>query len=429
MTSSALASLTIELVPIGQLRADTANPRKISDDDLESLTRSVRAFGFVQPVLARRADGVVIGGHQRLVAARRAGLTAVPVSWLDVTEEEGRLLGLALNRISGSWDEQLLARLLAELREEPSVDLSLSGFGEDEVKDLLRSLTTAERRERPESFDIDAALEEASRQPRAKRGDVWALGDHRVSCGDATQVDDIQRSLGGKRAAMAFVDPPYNVALGDHGGQQRGTRRRRIANDDLDPLAWEAFCRAWAGLLLASTDGAIYVCMSSKELPLVWRILQEAGGHWSDTIIWYKDRFTLGRAPLQRAYEPIWFGWREGVKPYWCGDRDQGDVWTIDRPTEALLGPVMKPLPLLERGITNSSRPGDLVLDCFLGTGSTLIAAERTGRRCAGLELDSRFVDVAISRWERFTGERAVLLTEPGSAPGAASPVARGAED
>ena len=290
MTPTPLSSLAVELVPLDELRADPANPRKISDDELDTLTRSVRTFGFIQPVVARRADKVVIGGHQRLVAARRAGLTAVPVIWLDVTTEEGHLLGLALNRISGTWDEQLLARLLAELREIPSVDLSLSGFGEDEVKDLLRSLTTAERRERPESFDIEAALEEASRQPRARRGDVWALGDHRVSCGDATQVEDVQRLLGGERAAMAFQDPPYNVALGDHGGQQRGTRRRRIANDDLDPLAWETFCRGWADLLLASTDGAIYVCMSSKELPLVWRILEEAGGHWSDTIIWHKDR-------------------------------------------------------------------------------------------------------------------------------------------
>lgn len=304
-----------------------------------------------------------------------------------------------------------MARLLAELREEPSVDLSLSGFGEDEVAGLLRTLTTAERRERLETFDLDEALDEATRQPRSRRGDVWALGEHRVGCGDATAAEDLERLLDGQRPAMAFQDPPYNVGLGDHGGQGRGSRRRRIANDDLDSGTWLTFCRAWAGLLVSSTDGAIYVCMSGKELPTVWRVLQEAGGHWSDTIIWDKRAFTLGRAPLQRQYEPIWFGHREGAKPYWCGDRDQGDVWTIERPSEAPLGPVMKPTGLMNRAITNSSRPGDLVADFFLGTGSTLISCERTGRRCAGLELLPLMIDVSIARWERFTGEKAVLVS------------------
>ncbi|HEY8988986.1 MAG TPA: DNA methyltransferase [Candidatus Limnocylindrales bacterium] len=157
-----------------------------------------------------------------------------------------------------------------------------------------------------------------------------------------------------------FTDPPYNVSLGDHGGQLRASRRRRIANDALDPVAWEAFCRSWIRLLLEAVDGAIYCAMSSKELPLVSRVFAEEGGHWSDTIIWAKDRFVLGRADYQRSYEPIWFGWREGATHHWCGDRDQGDVWTIARPAEAPLHPVMKPLPLMERAISNSSVEGDL---------------------------------------------------------------------
>ncbi len=154
---------------------------------------------------------------------------------------------------------------------------------------------------------------------------------------------------------MAFTDPPYNVSLGDHGGQPRSSRRRRIANDALDPTAWEAFCHSWIRLLLESVDGAIYCAMSSKELPLVSRVFAEEGGHWSDTIIWAKDRFVLGRADYQRSYEPIWYGWREGSSHHWCGDRDQSDVWTIARPAEAPLHPVMKPLGLMERAITNSS--------------------------------------------------------------------------
>jgi DNA modification methylase len=400
-------SLTVEQVAIDLLRPDPANPRRIGEEELEALTRSLRQFGFVQPVLARREDQVVIGGHQRLLAARRLGLATVPVTYLDLSIEQARLLNLALNKISGSWDEQLLARLLADLGTNLSVDLTLSGFGEDEVRDLLRSLETREKRERVEDFDLDSALEDAAREPRSKPGDLWALGEHRLLCGDATKPEDIEKLLAGSQAAMAFTDPPYNVSLGDHGGQQRGTRKRRIANDSMDPIAWETFVRAWGRTLLASVDGALYVCMSSKEMPLVSRVLAEEGGHWSDTLIWRKDRFVLGRADYQRAYEPIWFGWREGASHHWCGERDQDDVWEINRPSDAPLHPTMKPLPLMERAIANSSMPGDLLLDLFAGSGSTLISCERTGRRCAALELDPRYADVILGRFERFSGQAA----------------------
>jgi len=405
-------ALTIEQVPLDLLRPDPANPRRISEDELDALERSIREFGFVQPVLARREDGTVVGGHQRLVAARRLGLQTVPVSWLDISVEQARVLSLALNRISGTWDEQLLARLLADLKVGADVDLSLSGFGEDEIAGLLRNLVAREKAERPESFDLDAALEEATRQPRTKPGDLWALGEHRLLVGDATKREDVERALAGRQAAMAFTDPPYNVSLGDHGGQQRGSPRRRIANDSMDPIAWEDFVRAWARTLLGATDGAIYCCMSSKELPLVSRVLAEEGGHWSDTLIWRKDRFVLGRADYQRAYEPIWFGWRECASHQWCGDRDQDDVWDIARPSDAPLHPTMKPLPLMERAIANSSKPGDLVLDPFLGSGSTLIACERTGRVCAGIELDPVYAEVAVQRWERFSGLDAERVDE-----------------
>ena len=180
-----------------------------------------------------------------------------------------------------------------------------------------------------------------------------------------------------------------------------------MANDALDPTSWEAFVRAWAQTLLASVDGALYVCMSSKEWPLVSRVLAEEGGHWSDTIIWVKDRFVLGRADFQRMYEPLWYGWRDGSDHHWRGGRDQDDVWRIDRPTEAPLHPVMKPLALIERAIDNSSENGDLVLDTFMGSGSTLIACERTGRIGAGIEIDPRYCDVIVARWEAFSGLKA----------------------
>jgi ParB-like chromosome segregation protein Spo0J len=211
--SPTLSTLAIEQVVIDDLRPDPANPRRISEEELDALERSLRQFGFVQPVLARREDRTVIGGHQRLVAARRLGLTSVPVTWLDVTVEQARLLGLALNKISGTWDDALLARLLADLQTLPDVDLSLSGFGEDEIKDLLRSLETREKREHVESFDLDEALEEARRAPRTKPGDLWVLGDHQLLCGDATSAEDVSRLLDGAEPKLLATDPPYGVSL------------------------------------------------------------------------------------------------------------------------------------------------------------------------------------------------------------------------
>jgi len=405
--TTATGAVEIENVDIESLHPDPANPRRIGKEELEALTRSLREFGFVQPVLARKADSVVIGGHQRLLAARRLGWKTVPVIFLDLSVEQSHLLNLALNKISGEWDQELLARMLAGLKPVEDIDLSLSGFTEEELGKLLKSLDVREKKERVETFDLDAALEAARAAHVAQRGDLWRLGDHRLLCGDSTTVGDVERLLGGKKAAMAFTDPPYNVSLGDHGGQQRGSRRRRIANDALSPEAWEAFVRAWAQNLLTHVNGAIYVCMSTKEWPGVSHVLEELGGHWSDTIIWAKDRFVLGRADYQRQYEPIWYGWREGASHHWCGDRDQGDVWTIPRPADSELHPTMKPLELVERAIQNSSKPGDGALDLFLGSGTTLIAAERTGRICYAMELEPAYVDVAIRRWEAFTGERA----------------------
>lgn len=397
----------IENIEIAVLRPDPANPRRIAENELEALTRSIQEFGLVDPILARLDDGTVIGGHQRLVAARKLGLETVPVIFLDLPPEQGRVLGLALNKISGDWDQELLARLLAELEEVPEVDLTISGFDEGEISRLVKSLDAREKRERVETFDLDAALDAGRRAHGAKRGECWALGDHRLLCGDATDEADVSRLLDGRNAQLAFTDPPYNVAYGDHGGQQPGARKRRLENDALPPEEWESFCRGWAEQLLANVDGALYICMSTREWPVVSRILAEQGGHWSDTIIWAKDRFVLGRADYQRQYEPIWYGWREGAQHHWCGDRDQGDIWTIPRPAESELHPTMKPLALVERAIDNSSRPGDIVLDLFLGSGTTLIAAERTGRVCYAMELDPHYAQVAVLRWQAFTGEKA----------------------
>ena len=405
-------NLMIEYIPLDLLHPDSANPRNMSEAEQETLRRSIRVHGFAEPILARRADSVIIGGHQRLVAARAEGLTVVPVIFLDISVDQGRLLGLALNRITGSWDDDLLARQLAELDAIPGEDLTDSGFDKDEIGLLMRRLAAEEQRDRPEDFDLDAAVAEAGRSTRSTSGTIWRLGEHRLLVGDATRSEDVARLLGDRRPAMAFTDPPYNVDLGRHGGHAPGSRRRSMANDALDPAAWEAFVRAWGRNLIAATDGAVYVCMSSKEWPLMARVLGEEGGHWSDTIIWSKDRFVLGRADYQRAYEPLWYGWREGVRHNWSGGRDQSDVWAIERPASSPLHPTMKPLELIERAVSNSSSLADLVFEPFAGSGSTIVACERTGRRCAAIELDPVYADVAVGRWERFTHQNAEQLDE-----------------
>ena len=413
MVKTATTSLTINHVAIDDLKPDPANPRHIGEAELETLTRSIQEFGLVDPIIARREDRTVIGGHQRLLAARRLGLKTVPVIYLDITKEKAKLLNVALNKISGDFDQELLARLLSDLAETPDLELTLSGFEEKEIKQLLKPLEARDKRDRPETFDLDAALRSAYENPRAKRGVLFTLDDHRVLCGDAISADDVGRLLSGARTQMAFSDPPYNVSLGDHGGSPQGQTRRRIRNDSMTPEAWEAFCRGWVHNLVTAVDGALYICMSTKEWPTVSRILADAGGHWSDTIIWEKDRFVLGRSDYQRGYEPIWYGWREGAKRHFAGGRDQSDIWKIDRPSDSPLHPTMKPLPLIERAVENSSKPGDVILDLFLGSGSTLIAAERTGRVCFGMELDPHYCSMVIARWEAFTGLEAQKVTVP----------------
>lgn len=388
--------LTLAWVPIESLRPDPANPRQISERQLDDLTRSVGHFGLVQPILARREDRVVIGGHQRLIAARRLGERTVPVILLDISAEEARLLNVALNRTGGAFDDALLAQLLRELSAS-AVDVTLTGFAEDEVKQLLNGLDATERRDQPETFDMET-FERTQRATKAALGDVYLVGRHTIVVGDATTPDAYDAGLCGTPADAAAPDVPYNVRMGNHGGQARGARRRRIANDDLPPEQFEAFCRGWVEQLLRNVDGAIYLFTGSKELPRISRIMEEFDAHWSDTIIWAKETFTLGRADYQHQYEPIWYGWRNGAKHHWCGDRDQGDVWSFPKPAVSELHPAQKPLALLERAIRNSTRPGDRVLDPFLGSGSTLIAAERTGRTCIGIEIDPANVDLAIAR-------------------------------
>ena len=237
------------------------------------------------------------------------------------------------------------------------------------------------------------------------------MGEHRLACGDSTDREAVQRLMGQSKAAMTFTDPPYNVNYGETMKDKLRKNSNKIVNDNLGEV-FEPFLEKACKNMLEFTDGAVYICMSSSELHTLQKAFIAAGGHWSTFIIWAKNTFTIGRSDYQRQYEPILYGWREGVNHYWCRDRDQGDVWQVDKPSSSPLHPTMKPLALIERAIQNSSQSGDKVLDTFLGSGSTLIACERTGRICYGMELEPLYVDIARMRWEAFTGEKAKRIEE-----------------
>jgi DNA modification methylase len=240
-------------------------------------------------------------------------------------------------------------------------------------------------------------------------GDVWLLGDHRVLCGDATQIADVEKVLAGGLADMIFCDPPYGVNYGaTMKDKLRGKSHRKIANDNLGddfaPFLYDACVN-----MLAVTKGAIYICMSSSELHTLQKAFREAGGHWSTFVIWAKNTFTMGRSDYQRQYEPILYGWKEGTQHFWCGARDQGDVWFIKKPHVNDLHPTMKPVELVERAIRNSSKSRDTVLDPFGGSGSTLIACEKAGRQARLIELEPKYCDVMVRRFQEFSGKQAIL--------------------
>jgi DNA modification methylase len=395
-TRTESSDLRVEGCKIGQLIPYANNARTHSDEQIAEIAASIRAFGWTNPILVDGNDGV-IAGHGRLLAARKLGLETVPVIRLGhLSETQRRALVLADNRIAlnSGWNEDLLRIELEELRD-LDFDLDLLGFDEAEL-DRYIGMSGDE-----EGLTDDDAIPEALEDPVTKSGDLWVLGDHRLLCGDATVLADVEKALGGGLADLCFTDPPYNVDYGASAGS-------KILNDNLGD-GFETFLYDACVNILSVTKGASYICMSSSELHNLQKAFKAAGGHWSTFVIWAKNTFTLGRADYQRQYEPILYGWKEGVDHFWCGARDQGDVWFVDKPRKNDLHPTMKPVALVERAIRNSSKSRDIVLDPFGGSGTTLIAAEKTGRSARLVELDPRYADVIVRRWQEFTGNAATL--------------------
>lgn len=404
MTQPALKKLIVEYLPIKVVKPYERNPRK-NDAAVDAVMRSIQEFGFKQPIVVD-ASMVIVVGHTRYKAALKMGLDTVPVAVADdLTPEQCKAYRIADNKTASlsDWDDVLLVEELKEIMAN-GTDVAAVGFSEKELEDVLGMLP----RQGKDEDDVPEEPEVAV----AKPGDLWILGEHRLFCGDSLAPETISRLLSGKKAHLVFTDPPYNV---DYGSSKNPRHKiRTIANDAMGKAAWIQFCERLAETIKATCDGDVYVWGAPGPEGMRQRlILHDTGIHWSATIIWKKQQLVLSPAKYQRLYEPCFYGWpgKSGFE----GDRKKTEVWEFDRPQKSDLHPTQKPIALCEYGILNSSRRGDIVLDLFLGSGSTLIACEKTARKCYGVELEPKYCDVIVKRWEDFTGKKAYRAEDANS--------------
>lgn len=407
-------TIAIEYVPIGSLQAAPYNPRKMPDEQMRRLMRGIEEYGVVDPIIVNRTTGNIVGGHQRAEAARRLGLTEVPIVEVALDLEREKALNLALNKISGDWSLELLSGVLGDL-DAAGFDMDLTGFSADEIAGLLENGTGGGSSGSGDPDDAPAVDDKGP--PTTAPGDLIILGRHRLLCGDSTKAEDLARLMGGTLADMVWTDPPYGVAyVGGVSHDPRYAKKRessglRIKDDDLDDVALEAMLGAALGLACDQTKagGTWYVAAPAGPLHTRFCNVLLGLGIWRQTINWVKSAFVFGRSDYHYRHEPIFYGWKPGAAHYYCGDRTQDTIWEFPRPlgSENPGHPTAKPVGLIERAVLNSSKAGDLVLDPFGGSGSTMIACEQAGRRAYLMELDPRYCDVIVTRWEKFTGKTA----------------------
>jgi DNA modification methylase len=391
-----------EIWPIGRLKANPRNTRVHPPEQIRQLAASLKNFDMLRPIVVDE-QGVILAGHGIWQAAQELRLEHVKVIIVDhLNEQQKRAYTIADNQLATAsyWDLEQLKQELSDL-EKQLADVSLLGFSPEELDRIVVNMPEERLADEEDAPAVPAT-------PISVLGDLWEMGKHRLLCADSTNAATLDRLMDGVTANMAFCDLPYGVAYHQPGRNRAGLKE--IANDNLG-TDFEKFLVEACVQVLRVTRGAVYMCMSSSQLHTLYKAFTDAGGHWSTFIIWAKDQFTLGRSDYQRQYEPILYGWSKGQK-YWCGARGQGDVWQIPRPQVSKLHPCMKPVALVERAIRNSCRRGDVVLDCFAGAGATLIACQKAGRQARLIELEPRFADVIVQRWEAYTGEEAKLQAD-----------------
>lgn len=410
--------------------------------EAEDIKASLVSLGFVDPIIVNKHPGrenIIVGGHQRWYAAKELGMVTVPCVFVDYDEDKEKEANLRLNKNVAGWDWEALCAFDPEF-------LRMVGFSELE---LIEHFDLDEKEVAEDEFDPDAASEEKT---DIVQGDMFALGDHIVMCGDSTNAEHVAKLMGDDKAAMVFTDPPYNVDYQGGMNSEGQNKRSGIMNDKMSDGQFKAFLLAALKNMMTYCEGAFYVFMSSSELVNLKEAFEEAGGHYQSIIVWAKNTFTLSRSDYQHQFEPALYGWKKGVvnhyfigtrkesdiweelkgpsvriedgntiikmgekwlklegvvKGYVCDKEGQTDIWREDKPFKSKEHPTMKPLRLVARAIRNSSLPHEIVLDLFGGSGSTLMACETMARHCRTMELDPQYVNVIIKRWESHTGLKA----------------------
>ena len=390
-----MSEMQWQTLPLGQLRPAAYNPRKAlkpSDKEYQKIKNSIQEFGYVEPIIVNY-DMTVIGGHQRLTVLKDLGYTEAQCVVLHIEDEaKVKALNIALNKISGEWNEQLLADLLVDLQD-AQFDLDLTGFEAPEVDQLFSKLHNKDIEE--DNFDVE---EELKNPAFSQAGDIWTLGRHRVICGDSTLPETFKLLMEGKRANLVLTDPPYNVNVEETAG--------KIKNDNMPDADFYnfLFCAFVNMEQNMEQDASIYVFHADTQGLTFRRAFADAGFNLSGCCIWKKNALVLGRSPYQWQHEPCLFGWKKGGKHLWYSDRKQTTIWEYDMPKASKDHPTMKPIALMAYPIKNSTMTNCIVLDPFLGSGSTLIACQETGRICYGVELDEKFMDVIVKRYIEQVG-------------------------
>jgi len=397
--------MDIRKIAADKLNPAEYNPRKDlqpGDAEYEKLLRSVEEFGYVEPVIWNERTGNIVGGHQRFKVLRHLGFDEIDCVVVDLDPYRERALNVALNKISGEWDISKLYAVLTDI-EKSGIAPTITGFEVQEIDKMYQQVQRTSGKIVEDDFDAEGEAE-SIQTPLTQPGDIWLIGKHRLMCGDSTDTGAVVKLMGGAKARMAFTDPPWNV---DYGGTEHPSwKRRQILNDKMSTDDFYKFLLAAFGAMASALEpGApAYVVMSAQEWGNLMPVMKEVGYHWSSTIVWVKDSPVMSRKDYHTQYEPIWYGWREGAaRLCQLRDRGQSDVWQISRPKRSDEHPTMKPIELVARAINNSSRGDDIVLDLFGGSGTTLMAAEQTGRVAHLMELDPRYCDVICKRFIDFS--------------------------
>ncbi len=399
---NAAAELAVETLPVEQLVPYARNSRTHSPEQIAQVAASIREFGFTNPVLIDAAGGI-IAGHGRVMAARSIGLQSVPcIRLAHLTEAQRCAYVIADNKLAlnAGWDERMLALEFQDLKS-AGFDLELTGFDLGDINELLAELdATPDGKSDADDAPAPPAI------PHTRPGDVWILGKHRVMCGDSTNAKQAEMLMGWGMADLLVTDPPYNVAY-----EGKTADALTISNDSMGDADFRSFLRqCFEAANLSMRPGAsFYIWHADLEGFNFRGAAHDVGWKVRQCLVWKKNTMVLGRQDYQSKHEPCLYGWKEGAAHSWYSDRKQTTVLEFNKPQRNGEHPTMKPVDLIQYQVENSSRAGDVVLDLFGGSGTTLIACERTGRVNRSMELDPKYVDVIVRRWQTFTGRRAVL--------------------